>query len=86
MWFTRRPVILATLMIYSCIISLVGIYSYSNSYLLTCLAISWIYGITISKSTYDIRVIIFHAALTVVLLVKVEEKIMLAKEVGHVIV
>jgi len=39
-----------------------------------------------SKSTHDIRVIIFYAALVVVLLVKVEEKVVLAKEVGNVIV
>lgn len=38
------------------------------------------------KSTHDIRVIIIYATFAIVLLVKLEEKVVLAKEVGHVIV
>jgi hypothetical protein len=39
-----------------------------------------------SESTHDIRVILFYTIFAVVILVKVEEKVVLAKEVGHVIV
>ena len=85
-WFTRRPATLAALMIYSCIISLAGILSYSDGYSLACPDTSWTCGIATSKSTHDIRVIIIHATFAVVLLVKLEEKVVLAKKVGHVIV
>ncbi|KAF2181309.1 hypothetical protein K469DRAFT_752837 [Zopfia rhizophila CBS 207.26] len=47
---------------------------------------SWTCGIATSESTHDIRVIIFHVTLAVALLVKVEEKVVLAKEGGHVII
>jgi len=73
-------------MIYSCIISISGISSYSDGYLLTCPDTSWTCAIATSKSTHDIRVIIIDATFAIVLLVKLEEKVVLAKEVGHVIV
>jgi hypothetical protein len=43
-------------------------------------------GIATSEPTHDVNVIIIHAAPAIVLLVKVEEEVVLAKEVGHVIV
>lgn len=85
-WLTWRPATLAALMIYSCIISLVGISLYSDNNLLACLDTSWTYAITTGKSTYNIHVIIIYATFAIVLLVKLEEKVVLAKEVGHVIV
>ena len=85
LWFTRRPATLARLIVHLCIISLVEISSYSDSYLLacpdnrTCL-------ITTGKSTHNIHVVISHTTIFIVLLVKAEEGAVLAKEAGHVIV
>jgi hypothetical protein len=73
-------------MIYSCIISVVGIASYSDGYLLACPDTGWTCRIMTSKPTHDICVVIFSAIFGIVIPVKLEGEVMLAKEVGYVIV
>ena len=86
LWFNRCLTTLARLIIYSCIISLVGIFSYSDGYLLASPDTGWTRTIATSKSTHDICVITVHAIFAIVFVVKLEEKVMLAKEVEHIIV
>jgi hypothetical protein len=71
-------------MIYSCIISVVGIASYGDGYLLACPDTSWTYAVATSKST--LRVIIISATFVIVLPAKSEGKVVFAREVGHVLV
>ena len=73
-------------MIYSCIISVVGIASYGDGYLLACPDTSWTCAVATSKSTHDIRVIIISATFVIVLPARSEGKVVFAKEVGHVLV
>src|SRR5579859_3528656 len=73
-------------MVYSCIISLAGIPSDRDGDLLAGPATSGTCGITTRKSPHDIRVVIIDTTLVMVLLVKLEVKVVLAKEVGHVVV
>ena len=73
-------------MIYPCIILPVGISSYRDGYLLACPDTSRTSAIATGKSTHNVRVILTYATLAIVLLVELEEKAVIAKEVGHVVV
>jgi hypothetical protein len=83
-WFARRVAALAGLVIYSCIVVLVGILSYRDGDLLAgpdgqacCVAAV--------KSTHDVGVVVIYAAVIVVRLVEAKGKVVVAKEVRHFI-
>jgi hypothetical protein len=86
MWLTQHPADFAALMIDFCIVSVVGVHSYRDGYLLASPAASWAFRIATGESTHDICVVIFGATFAVVLLVKRKDKVVLAKEVGHLII
>ena len=86
LWFNQCLTTFARLIIYSCVVSPVRIFSYSNGYLLASPDTGWTRTIGTGKSTDDMRVIIAYAILVIVFVVKLEEKAMLANEVEHIIV
>lgn len=85
LWFTCHAAAFAGLVIYSCIVSPVEIFPYSDGYSLAC-PDSQACCIAASELAHDIRIIFFYAAFGVVLLVEAEGKIVFVKEVRHFIV
>ena len=83
---TSYPAILARLMIYPCIISVVGISSYSDGNFLARPDSGWTKLIATNKPAHDIRIILVHATFAIVFVVKMEVESVVAKKVGHVVV